>query len=455
METDVTTLAGQVTGLVAIVVLVLLNGFFVAAEFALVSVRATRIRELIAQGNSAAKAVRKAISEPDRFIAATQLGITLASLGIGWLGEPALAEVITHVIDLLPIPASWVNLTSHGIAVAIAFASITFMHVVVGELMPKSIALQSPESTALIVARPTLWAEVLFRPGIWALNGAGNALLRLLGFDAARGHEMVHSVEEIKMLVDTSTAQGVVAQAENEMVDAIFDLRLMRVRQIMIPRTEMAILPADATLGDVLAHQETYRYTQYPIFEESPDRIIGVVYLRDIVRELAQGHTGDPIRPFIREVIFLPETADINTALTAFRDNRQHIAIIIDEYGGTAGMLTLEDIFEEIAGEIPDQFEAHEPPVTQVGERTWLVSGLMTIEEVNEALGLALSDEYYDTIGGYVMGKLERIPQEGDEVTADGVHMRVEAVDGMRVDRLRMSIAPPDRPDDKPAESPG
>jgi CBS domain containing-hemolysin-like protein len=455
METDVTTLAGQLTGLVAIVVLVLLNGFFVAAEFALVSVRRTRIQELIDQGNTSAKAVRKAISEPDRFIAATQLGITLASLGIGWLGEPALAEVIAHAIALLPIPANWVNLTSHGVAVAIAFALITFMHVVVGELMPKSIALQSPEATALIVARPTLWAEVFFRPGIWALNGAGNTLLHLLGFDAASGHEMVHSVEEIKMLVDTSTAQGVVAQAENEMVDAIFDLRQMRIRQIMIPRTEMAVLPADATLDDVLAHQQTYRYTQYPIFEESPDHIIGVVYLRDIARELAGGNTGAPIRPFIRDVIFLPETAGIFTALAEFRTSRQHIAIVIDEYGGTAGMLTLEDIFEEIAGEIPDQFEMHEPPITQVGERKWLVSGLMTLEEVNEMLDLDLSDEHYDTIGGYVMGKLERIPQEGDEVTTDGIDMRVEAVDGMRVDRLSMSLAPPGEADGKPKDSPG
>lgn len=443
MQTDPATVAGLISGPLAIAILVLLNGFFVAAEFALVSVRRTRIRELVAQGNNAAVAVSKAIREPDRFIAATQLGITLASLGLGWIAEPALAKLIAPVIHLVSIPEGWSNLTSHGIAVAIAFASITFLHVVVGELMPKSIALQCPEKTALLVARPTLWTEVIFRPGIWLLNGAGNGLLKLLGFDAAGGREIVHSVEEIRMLVETSAAQGVVPQAEHEMVHAIFDLRRTRIRQVMTPRTEMAILPAGASLDDVLTYQQKYRYMQYPVFEDSPDHIIGVVYLRDVARELAQGNTDGPLRPFIREVIFLPETAGILTALATFRSQREHIAIALDEYGGTAGMLTLEDVVEEIVGEVPDPFEMREPPIKRIGKHTWVVDGLAPIEDVNEMLGLALSDEHHDTIGGYVTGKLRRIAQTGDAVTTHGVHMRVVSVVGVRVGRLSLSLAPP------------
>ncbi len=442
-EGETGLLGSDLLGILAIALLVLLNGFFVAAEFALVSVRRTRVEELVAQGNRAALAIREAIHDPDRFIAATQLGITLASLGLGWVGEPALAHLIDPLIALIPIPAQWVNVTSHGISAAIAFAFITFLHVVIGELAPKSIALQRPEQTAMIVAQPTLWVEWLFRPGIWLLNGAGNGILRLLGFEPASGHEMVHSVEELKMLLAASADHGLLEESERDMLDAVFSLRDLFVRQIMIPRTEMVALPAHATLRDVLTLLRESPHTKFPVYEHDPDHIVGIFHVRDAVEALAQGRLDDPVLSFIRPALYLPETARLNTALAALREGRQHIAIVLDEYGGTAGLVTLEDILEEIAGSIPDQYETGEPEIVQRPDGSWAVSGLALIEDVNEALNLTLSDEIYDTIGGYVMGKLERIPRSGDEIQVDGVRFQVEKVDGLRVDRLR--IYPPEK----------
>jgi CBS domain containing-hemolysin-like protein len=388
-----------------------------------------------------AQVAARAIHNPDRVIAATQLGITLASLGLGWIGEPALAHFIDPVVALIPVPAGWGDVTSHSIAAALSFALITFTHVVVGELAPKSIALQRPEATAMFVAQPTIIAETIFRPGIWLLNGAGNALLKLLGFEAAGEHEAAHSVEEIKMLLDASATHGLLEDGEIDMLDAIFDMRLLLVRQVMIPRTEMTSFQVDATLRDLLALQDESPYTKFPVYEKNPDHIVGVLHVRDVLQPLSRGEIDTPIRSLMREAIFLPETARINAALAAFRDSRQHMAIVLDEYGGTAGLITLEDVLEEISGDIPDQFESDLPEILQRPDGTWDVSGLALIEDVNEDLQITLSDENYDTIGGYVMGKLERIPQAGDEIQVDGVRFTVQAVDGMRIDRLNISIS--------------
>lgn len=444
MEGEVSSLGNDLLGVLAIALLVLMNGFFVAAEFALVSVRRTRVEELVAQGNRTASVIRKAIEEPDRFIAATQLGITLASLGLGWVGEPALSHLIDPVIVLIPIPERWVNITSHGLAAAIAFAFITFLHVVVGELAPKSIALQRPEQTAMVVAQPTVAVEWLLRPAIWLLNGAGNGVLKLLGLGPTSGHEMVHSVEEIKMLLAASADSGLLAGDEHDMLDAIFSLRDLLVRQVMIPRTEMTALSSEATLHNLLDLLKESPHTKFPIYEHDQDHIVGILHVRDVVQQLAQGQLDTPVASFMRPAIFLPETARINTALPALRESRQHIAIVLDEYGGTAGMITLEDILEEIAGSIPDQFELGEPEIVQRQDGGWTVSGLALLEDVSDVLNVRLSDEVYDTIGGYVMGKLERIPQPGDEVQVAGLRFRVERVDGMRVDRLHVFPEPVD-----------
>jgi CBS domain containing-hemolysin-like protein len=431
------TLALDLLKLIGVAFLVLANAFFVAAEFSLVSVRRTRINELLEQGNAAARWVSHAIEDPDKVIAATQLGITLSSLGLGWIGEPALAHLLEPIVNLVP-PGLRSGL-SHTLSAGIAFAAITCLHVVVGELAPKSIALQNPERTSLIVARPTLWTERLFKPFIWALNGAGNALLRMLGVSPASGHELVHSVEELKMLVTASAVEGVVEGEEEEILHAVFDFGDTLVRQVMIPRTEMIAVPVESALDDLIQVAVDHPFTKLPVFEGSQDHVVGVVHLKDILTCLGADNRGSiTARDLMREALFVPETARIISLLERFRLRHQHIAIVLDEYGGTAGVVTLEDLIEEIVGEVSDPFDA-EPDIQLLDDGTTLVDGLTLIEEINERLNLKLSDPDYDTIAGFVLGRLGRMAAEGDTVIADGVQLRVEAMDGRRIDRISIT----------------
>lgn len=421
--------------------LVLLNAFFVAAEFALVSIRRTRIEEMVQQKKPGARAVQKAQQNTNESLAAAQIGITLASLGLGWVGEPALARFMDPLAALIPISANWSNVTAHALSAIVAFGVITLLHVVIGEQIPKSMALQQSERIALVIAQPTLWVIALLRPGVWAMNGISNLLLRLMGFRPVSGHDQVHSVDEIKMVMAASATQGVLEDAEVNMVDAIFDLREMMIRQLMVPRTEMIALPDDATLRDVMALHKENRHGKFPIYKKDVDNIIGMAYMRDMVGSLASGHLNTPVKEFIREAIFLPETARINAALVAFRAKRQRAAIVLDEYSGTAGLITLEDIIEEISGEIPDQFETlQKPDIIRRQDGSWEISGLTRIDDLNEELLLHLSDENYDTMAGYVMGKLERIPAVGDEIRDGDIYFRVEQIDGMRIDRIQMIL---------------
>ena len=439
--------------LVVVLLLVLANGFFVAAEFSLVSVRRTRIAELVSHGNTSAEAVQKAIENPDRVIAATQLGITLASLSLGWIGEPALSHLILPVVNLFPNALQ--SDISHSVAAGIAFVFITFLHVVVGELAPKSIALQDPERTSLFVARPTLWSEMIFKPAILLLNGTGNALLKLVGVHPASGHELSHSVEELKMLVTASAESGVVEQEESQMLHAIFDFGSLLVRQVMIPRTEVVAVEADMALKDIISLVSESTYTKFPIFEDNLDQIIGIVHIKDLLSAMQSSDCQQcTARDFAREPIFVPETISVNTLLHQFRSDRQHIAIVMDEYGGTAGLVTLEDLLEEIVGEVSDPFDMFIPEIQTQADGTILIDGLTLIEVFNEQLGLDLNDPDYDTIAGYVLGKLGRIPRLHDIVEGDGVRLKVEAMDGLRIARL--SLVPLDEMEDigEPAPSP-
>jgi CBS domain containing-hemolysin-like protein len=425
-------------GIAAIVLLVLANAFFVAAEFSLVSVRRTRIAELVQRGEASAIAVHKAIHNPDRVIAATQLGITLTSLALGWVGEPALAHLINPIVMFFP--ANLQATVSHSISAAIAFSIVTFLHVVVGELAPKSIALQNPENTAMVVARPILLAEWLFKPAIILLNGAGNLLLRLVGVHPASGHQMVHSVEEIKMLVSASAEEGVVKEEESEMLHAIFDFGELVVRQVMVPRTEMVAVEANTPLEQIVALAIQSTYTKFPVYEENLDHILGVVHIRDLLAAL-QKPDSQPLlaRSLVREALFVPETISVSALLNLFRDKHEHIAVVLDEYSGTSGLVTLEDLLQEIVGEVRDSFD-HTPPEFQtLPDGSILIDGLALIEEVNQHLGLNLQEPHYDTIAGYVLGKLGRIPRLHDTVEGDGVRLRVEEMDGLRIARLAMT----------------
>ena len=437
-------LIADVLRLFGVAVLVLANGFFVAAEFALVSVRRTRVEQLVQQGHPSARAVKRALEDPDRFIAATQLGITIASLGLGWLGEPALSHFIEPAVRLLP--EAWMVVASHSISAGIAFAVITFLHVVIGELMPKSIALQRPETTALLVARPTLWTELLFKPAIWALNGAGNFLLRLIGMRAASGHEMVHSVEELKMLVEASQESGLLEGAERDMLHAVFDFGDLTAREVMVPRTEMVALDAEAALEALVQNAIRHPFTNFPVYEGDIDHMIGIAHTKDLVRVQNDARREATVRGLIREALFVPDTIGLNDLLQQFRAKRQHMAIALDEYGGTAGLVTLGDLVAQIVGQVRDPFDKSAPEIQRLPDGSALVDGLTQIEDVNSFFNLSLRDENYDTIAGFVLGRLGRMAKVGDTVEADGAKLKVEALDGLRIARLSLFQVKPASP---------
>ena len=432
------TLNLDLLGLVVVVFLVLLNGFFVAAEFSLVTVRQTRITELVDQGNATAETVQKALENPDRVIAATQLGITLASLGLGWIGEPALSHLIEPIIELFPIELR--PGLSHSLSAGLAFTIITFLHVVVGELAPKSIALQNPEGTSMVVARPTLWSERLFKPFIWALNGTGNALLRLVGVQPASGHELVHSVEELKMVITASTEVGVVAQQESELLHAIFEFGDLLVRQVMIPRTEIIAVEADLPLEQITPLITESTYTKFPVYDDNLDDILGIVHVKDLLHRMQEpGWQNSTARTLVREPLYVPETLPVSALLRQLRDERQHIAIVLDEFGGTGGLVTLEDLVEEILGEVSDPFDRFTPEIETLPDGSIMIDGLTLIEDVNKHLDLDLSDPAYDTIAGFTLGKMGRIPKVNDSVECNNVRIQVAEMDGMRIDRLKLT----------------
>jgi CBS domain containing-hemolysin-like protein len=436
-----TPLLENLLRLVGVAALIAANAFFVATEFALVSVRRTRIEELVRSGNQAARWTQQAIRSLDRSIAATQLGITMAGLALGWVAEPALSNLLYPIVRLFPAGIS--DEVSHTFSAGLAFALITFLTVVGGELTPKSIALRHRERTALLVGRPIILLGWIFRPATWALTASANRLLRLIGVPPARGQEHVHSVEELKMLVAASAARGVVEEDEEDMLHAVFDFGELLVRQVMVPRTEMVAVPAEASLDEIIGLALRQPYTRFPVYDGDLDHILGVVHLRDLMRARHAERPGSTTaRGVMREAIFVPETIGVNTLLRRFRNRRQHMAIVLDEYGGTAGMVTLEDVLEEIVGEVSDEFSPG-PSLQRLPDGTSLVDGLTLIEEVNEAMGVRLEDPDYDTIAGFVLGRLGRLAEVGDTITADGVRIRVEALDGKRIARLTLFPDPP------------
>jgi CBS domain containing-hemolysin-like protein len=444
--------------LLAVFLLVLANGFFVAAEFSLVSVRRTRIDELVREGRPLAREVRRAIADLDGYLAATQLGITMASIGLGWIGEPALAAMFESAIEGMPLTEGlpdWLPfVTSHGLAVAVAFAVITGLHIVLGELAPKTIAIQKPEKTALFIALPIHWFLVLFKPFIHVLNGLGRVILRLFGFEpVAAGHLVAHSEEELKMIVTQSTMAGVLAPVEEELIHRIFEFADLTANQIMIPRTEIVALPLAVDRDRLERTLAGHGFTRYPIYDGSLDNVVGVVNVKDLIPLLTEPDGPIDLRPVMRAPLVLPESIRVFRLLEAMQGNRKHIVILIDEFGGTAGMVALRDVLERIVGEVRSEKEAQWPDVEMVSEHEALVDGLVLVQDVNERLGLELDEEEYDTIGGYAFGHLGRRAETGDVVEAPGCRLVVEGLDGMRISRLRIVVEEPAargaRPDDR------
>ncbi|MFN7915869.1 MAG: hemolysin family protein [Vicinamibacterales bacterium] len=429
------TLSEVLWRLAAVMLLVFANGFFVAAEFAIVTVRKTRIDQLIAEGHTGAKAVRRAISDPDSYIAATQLGITMASLGLGWIGEPALAGLVHPAVTFLPTGLA--EATAHSISVAVAFAIMTALHITLGELAPKTIALERSEATAMVVVKPTELFMRGFRPFITLLNGAGRAVVRLIGLRGAEGHSMVHSEEELKMLVTASQEAGVLEEGEEQMLHRVFDFADLTAGQVMVPRTEVVAVEADTAGDELLAKIGGAGLATIPVYRDDLDNVVGMLHMVDVVRAMAGGRTDFSAGSLARETLNVPETMAADDLLASLRQKRVREAIVIDEYGGTAGLVTFEWLMERIVG----ASGAGTVVVHQDGSAD--VDGLTLVTDVNEQFGLSIDENTFTTLGGFVLGRVGRRARLGDTFEVEGRRMKVIGLDGLRVSKVWISPASP------------
>jgi putative hemolysin len=455
--------------------LVLANAFFVASEFALVSVRKTRIDQLAAEGNRTATVVQRAVRDLDRYIAATQVGITLASLLLGGIGERSLEPILSFLFSW--VPEEWQGLTRGALVAGSAYFIMTALHVIIGELMPKSIALQRAEVTALWIGRPMSFFAAIFSPLIWLLNGIGNFLLRLLGFHAAEGHDQVHSPEELDMIFTESHKGGEINQTEFEILHRVVRFSDTNVRAVMVPRLEMQALPVRITRKELTDFLQSRPHTRIPVYQDSLDEIVGVVNTKDLEhlysRELAQElkqlksalsaksdgqrvNEADAdakildLTPLVIDAAFVPETIRIDRLLTELKKRRQQIAIIVNEYGVTSGLITLADMLEQVFGDLPDEAAETEPEIVQRPDGSIQLAGGVSIDEVNELFGLGFPSEEAVTMAGLVINALGRTASVGDEVEIHGVRLRVESVDRFRISSLSLFI-----PRDKTTESTG
>jgi putative hemolysin len=416
--------------LLAVAVLILLNAFFVAGEYGLVTARKTRIRELQDQGNRRARNVLQIVSNPPRFIAAMQLGVTATSLAIGALGEQALAKVFD------PIFASVV-------AFALAFLIITFLHVVIGELVPKGVALRYSETVALAVSAPVRGFFILFKPLIWVLQGSSEVVLRALGIEPPRGEDDVLSEVELKMVLDRSTRHGEIEEQEQEMLYKVFDFADKEVSAVMVPRPEVVALSIDLPPEEALGAMIESPYTRYPVYRESLDHVVGILHVRDLISALTdRGIAGVQVEQLLRPAHIVPETKDLAALLSEFRRTNQHMAIVVDEYGDLEGIVTLEDLLEEIVGEIEDEFDLPDESVERMPDGRMRIDGTFPIDDFNEQFERQLPIEDYHTVGGFVFGLLGRAPEEGDEVESGACRFKVLEVEGSRIERLEIELLP-------------
>jgi putative hemolysin len=458
---------GSIISDIAIIfILVLANAFFVASEFALVSVRKTRIDQLAAEGNRTAAVVQGAVRNLDRYIAATQVGITLASLLLGGIGERTLEPILGFLFSWAP--EQWWGITRTALVAGCAYFIMTALHVIVGELMPKSIALQKTERTVLWIGRPMAFFAVLFSPLIWLLNGIGNFLLGKLGFQPAEGHSQVHSPEELDMIFTESHKGGEINQTEFEILHRVVRFSDTNVRAVMVPRLEMQALPVTISRKALADFLQSRPHTRIPVYADSLDEIVGVVNSKDLEHlynlELSQelnrlkssmSATGngqpdpqarlDPddklldLAPLVINAIFVPETIQVDRLLTELKKSRQQIAIIVNEYGVTSGLITVADILEQVFGDLPDEEAEAEPDILQRPDGSIELSGGVSIDEVNELFGLGFPSKEAVTMAGLVINALGRTAAVGDEVEINGLRLRVEKMDRFRIARLVLS----------------
>ncbi len=417
--------------------MILMNGLFVAAEFAFVKVRPTRIYQLIAEGNKKAVSARECIEHLDAYLSVSQLGITLASLGLGWLGEPAIADLI-H-----PLLFSW-GMTSvtlvTSISFVIAFSLITFLHVVFGELAPKTLSIQRAESISLKLARPMKFFYLLFYPAVIALNNMANRVVAGIGLQPNTEGALSHTEEEISMIITDSYNDGQIRQAEKDLLQNVFRFERLVAYDIMVPRPEVIYLDTTISVHDNIERARGAGHTRFPLCEGNPDQIIGVINIKDLLYTDIDKVSN--IADIKREALFIPESMPLDRMLAEFQRHHQHLAIVLGEYGEIAGIVTLENVLEELVGEIQDEFDDEEPDLEREADGSLLVSGRMIIDDVVEKLGLNVSDnEEYNTLAGLVLERIGKKPHEGDVVHVGNSKLEVVQMKGMRIDRIRVHPA--------------
>jgi len=416
--------------------LVALNGLFVAAEFGLVKIRSTQVDRLARERRRSARLLKEATGKLDAYLSVCQLGITISSLGLGWIGEPAFKHLLEPLFIALSVPDG----ATDAIAFAVAFATITFLHVVFGELAPKSVAIARAEGTSLFVAPFMRFFYYLFYPGTIVFNGTANAVVRLFGVPPASESEEAHSEEELRLIIGRSTERGVLNPGEEDMLEGVFELEDTLAREVMVPRPDVVSLPAGMPLRKLFGVVALGEHTRYPIHEEgSPDRIVGAVHAKDVMRAVeTEGGLRAQVRAedVMREVLTVPENRRVDDVFQDLKGRQLRMAIVIDEWGSFEGIITMEDIVEQIVGELRDEFDEEGPVVSELPDGSYSMHGSTPIEEANRALGSEFESEDFETVGGLVFGRLGRAPKAEDEVCLDGHLLRVEEVDGPRVARV-------------------
>lgn len=427
----------MIINLLLITLLIALTGFFVAIEFAIVKVRPSRIDQLITEGKKGAGAAKKVVSHLDEYLSTCQLGITVTALGLGWLGEPTVERLLHPLLTVLNLNESVTHILSFGLA----FASVTFLHVVIGELAPKTVAIQKAESVTLYFSRPIIWFNKIMFPFIWLLNGSARLLAGLFGLNPASEQESAHSEEELRILLLESYKSGEINQNELRYVNNIFEFDERLAKEIMVPRTEISSLTLDDTINEVIKRVKSENYTRYPVMDGDIDNIIGIINVKELLtaKIMNKGNTEElKIKSYINPVIYVIETIPIHDLLVKMQKERTHMAILIDEYGGTSGLVTVEDIIEEIVGEVRDEFDADEvAEIQKIKENHYLVDSKLLIEDVNDLLGTNLATAGIITIGGWFLSQ-NLDSQKGSEVVKEGYQFKIHTINGYHISNLEV-----------------
>lgn len=417
--------------IIIVFLLVFMNGFFVAAEFAVVKVRKSRIETLVIEGNTNAKHTLKVVNDLNSYLSGCQLGITLASLGLGWVGEPALSNILSPFFNMFNLS----EVTAHSISFILAFSIITGLHIVLGELVPKSLAIITAEKIAMYTALPLIMFYNLTYPIMWLFNHTTNFILKIFGFSQMDEHDEAHTDEEIKLLVEESYKHGLIDKTELTFVDNIFDFSEKTVKDIMIPRTDMTCIFLEDSFDEIIKYALAEQLTRYPVCKDSKDNINGFIHIKDLYKLKIEGN-NENIQSIVREIKFVPESMSISELLKIFKKEKIQIAIVIDEYGGTFGLVTIEDILEEIVGEIQDEFDEETEEIKKTKDGNYIVDGKVHIEDINELLDIQIEMENIDTIGGWIYSQLKSYPQVNDKINYKEYEFIILKCDSKRINKI-------------------